>query len=444
VWSASGFRNVWETVVVYGGVVKEDVRGWASGLGRGVALAWLAWSVAGVCVFMLVVGLTLSVLDRSAEAPAGWVTVGFVRDMLTYALLLTFALVGALIASRRPGNLVGWICLADGLLWMLLGLSETYAVYRTDMPGLAPLEVGAAWLSNWLWAPALGLFATYLLLLFPNGRLPSRRWRPLAWLSGGVIVSLSISVGLAPGPLQNVGGMRNPLGLEGHPWVADAFPFIFPLLPVCILGSVLSVVLRYRNSGSEEREQIKWIAFAASVVVVLFLVGLVVSLFSSTEFFDSVAVLSYPGVPIAVGFAVLKYRLYDIEVVINRALVYGSLTAMLLALYFGGVASTQAIFRAITGQEQQPQLAIVVSTLIIAALFAPLRRRIQSFIDRRFYRSKYDARKTLEAFSATLRDETDLDALRGELLSAVTDTMQPAHVSLWLSNETRQRARQTE
>ena len=429
--------------MVYGGVVREDMKGRDPGVGWGVALAW---SVAGVCVFMLVVGLALSVLDRAAEAPASWVSIGFVRDMLTYASLLTFALVGALIASRRPGNAVGWICLADGLLWMLLGISETFALYRTDRPGSGVFEVGAAWLSNWLWVPALGLFATYLLLLFPNGRLPSRRWRPLAWLSGVVIVSISISVGLAPGPLHNLGEMRNPLGLEGHPWVADAFIFVFPLLPVCILGSVLSVVLRYRNSGGEEREQIKWIAFAASVVVGFFLVGLVGSFmsYSGSEFLDSMAVLSYPGVPIAIGFAVLKYRLYDIEVVINRALVYGSLTAMLLALYFAGVASTQAIFRLITGQERQPQLAVVVSTLIIAALFAPLRRRIQSFIDRRFYRSKYDSRKTLEAFSATLRDETDLDALRGELLSAVTDTMQPAHVSLWLSDETAQRARQTE
>jgi hypothetical protein len=133
-----------------------------------------------------------------------------------------------------------------------------------------------------------------------------------------------------------------------------------------------------------------------------------------------------------VGFAVLKYRLFDIDVVINRTLVYGSLTAMLLAVYFGGVATTQAIFSALTGQEQQPQLAIVVSTLVIAALFTPLRRRIQSFIDRRFYRRKYDAAKTLEAFSAKLREETDLEALNSELLGVVRETMQPAHVSLWL------------
>ena len=135
------------------------------------------------------------------------------------------------------------------------------------------------------------------------------------------------------------------------------------------------------------------------------------------------------------GFAILKYRLYDIDLIINRTLVYGSLTVMLALVYFGGVATTQAIFRFLTGQEQQPQLAIVVSTLVIAALFNPLRRRIQSFIDRRFYRSKYDARKTLEAFSATLRDETDLEALNSDLIGVVRETLQPAHVSMWLPPE---------
>jgi hypothetical protein len=145
-----------------------------------------------------------------------------------------------------------------------------------------------------------------------------------------------------------------------------------------------------------------------------------------------VAVLSFAGVPVAIGFAVLKYRLYDIDVVINRTLVYGSLTAMLVALYFGSVAATQTILRALTGQTEQPQLAVVVSTLVIAALFNPLRHQIQSFIDRRFYRRKYDARKTLEAFSARLREETDLETLNSDLADVIRETMQPAHVSLWL------------
>src|SRR5918997_456860 len=208
-----------------------------------------------------------------------------------------------------------------------------------------------------------------------------------------------------------------------------------------MLASALSLVLRYRRAEDEQREQIKWMAFAASVVGLLYLITMVSSLtFSGTwgaagtplwlGLLQQAALVSFTAVPIAVGFAVLKYRLYDIDIVINRTLVYGSLTVTLVALYFGGIVVLQRIFVTLTGQ--QSTLAVVASTLLIAALFTPLRRRIQSFIDRRFYRRKYDARKTLEAFSATLRDETDLEALNNDLVGVVRETMQPAHVSLWL------------
>jgi hypothetical protein len=206
--------------------------------------------------------------------------------------------------------------------------------------------------------------------------------------------------------------------------------------------------MRYRRSRGDVRQQIKWIAFAASLVALTYLIAIVALFIHPSEIWfaaglplwldliEYAALLSITSVPIAIGFAVLKYRLYDIDIIINRTLVYGALTATLLAVYFGGVATIQAVFRFLTGQEQQPQLAVVVSTLAIAALFNPVRRRIQSFIDRRFYRSKYDARKTLEAFSARLRDETDLQALDRELVGVVRETMQPAHVSLWLRPET--------
>jgi len=210
-----------------------------------------------------------------------------------------------------------------------------------------------------------------------------------------------------------------------------------------MLASASSLILRYLRSGEEVREQIKWLAFAASVVA-LGVFGAVVqgTVFASDDagsadpllgkLLQDALTFSFAGVPVAIGFAVLKYRLYGIDVVINRALVYGSLTLLLLLVYFGGVTATQALFQTLTGQQTLPQLAVVVSTLVIAALFNPLRRRIQSFIDRRFYRRKYDAAKTLEAFSATLRDETDLRTLNGELTRVVRETMQPEHVSLWL------------
>jgi hypothetical protein len=406
----------------------------------GRVASWLAWSLSMLCVAMFLAIVALYVLIRSAPQVPGSVSTRFtLTDLLIGVPFLAFPMVGALIASRRPNNPIGWICLTVGFLFLLLGVSEYYSIYGVAKPGSVPFPIGVAWLGNWLWMPAVGLFATYLFMLFPDGRLPSRRWRPLAWLSGAVIVVLSLGFGLAPGPVASLPRkIGNPFGLEGFPWLSDAANVSFPLLALCILASVVSLVLRYRRSRDEEREQIKWIAFAASVVGLLFLTGLVISLIygskppSWTRLLDTMTALSYTGVPIAVGFAVLKYRLYDIDIIINRTLVYGSLTLMLALVYFGGVTATQAIFRTLTGQEQQPQLAIVVSTLVIAGLFNPLRRRIQSFIDRRFYRKKYDARKTLEGFSARLRDETNLGALSDELVGVVRETMQPVHASLWL------------
>ena len=213
------------------------------------------------------------------------------------------------------------------------------------------------------------------------------------------------------------------------------------IIGLCILASVISLALRFRRAASVERQQIKWLLYAGALT---FIMTFTVSPAAPFELssgdlpgFVSALVslwawLAVISIPVAVGIAILRYRLYDIDVVINRTLVYGALTATLALIYFGGVATVQAIFRALTNQEQQPQLAVVVSTLVIAALFAPLRRHIQGFIDRRFYRRKYDARKTLEEFSAKLRDETNLEALNHELVGVVSETMQPAHVSLWL------------
>ena len=376
--------------------------------------------------------------------------------MLIFVLpFLTFPLVGALIASNRPKNPIGWICLAVGIFWMLANLSSSYGMYglRVASPGSVPFPAAIGSVGEWMWAPAVG-FGIYLILVFPDGRLPSRRWRPLAWLSGAAIFLVSAGFALSPGPMEGLLGIPNPFGLEEYPWIADAAQdVILLLLFLCILASAASLVLRFLRSGGEEREQIKWLAFAASIMGLVGFSSFVIPAIIVPDatgganrlwenLLEDAVTLSFAGVPVAVGVAVLKYRLYDIDVVINRTLVYGSLTAMLALVYFGGVATTQAIFRTLTAQQQQPQLAIVISTLVIAALFNPLRRRIQSFIDRRFYRRKYDARKTLEAFSAKLRDETDLDALNDDLVGVVRETMQPAHVSLWLRPDTPRKGQQ--
>src|SRR5215218_4718935 len=378
--------------------------------------AWIAWSLAALSVAMFVAGGVLYVLASSAQSPGEWVTIGTVSEMLTFVPYLAFPIIGALVASRRPENPIGWICLASGLLFMLLAVTDSYSIYGTASPGSVPFPVAVGTIGNqWLWVPTVGLLGIYLLLLFPDGKFPSRRWRPLAWLSGVMIVLLSLTEGLAPGPLENQGGVRNPFGLEALPWLVDASYIILPLLPLCILASAVSMVLRYRRSMGEVRQQIKWIAFVASFVGVSYLIAMFSQLVALTvseggesvpqfpwwaEVMFSVAVAGFAAVPVAIGFAVLKYRLYDIDIIINRALVYGSLTVSLAAVYLGGVATTQALFRTLAGQTEQPQLAVVVSTLAIAALFNPLRRRIQSFIDRRFYRRKYDAAKTLDTFSA--------------------------------------------
>jgi hypothetical protein len=404
------------------------------------ASAWLAWTLAGLSVAMFLASVVLYVLAHSSqEAPS---TGDALRTLLLFVPFLVFPIVGALIASRHPKNPVGWICLAVGLFWMLIAVGDQYEAENT-------VVIDA--LTQATWVPPIGLLGIYLILLFPDGKLPSRRWRPLAWLSGVVMVLASLGITFAPGPLEGHPGVRNPFGLEGTPpWVATAGIGILLLLPLCMLASALSLVLRYRRSGGAEREQIKWITFAASVVGFIYLIAMVSSLFfpwgwggAGTPLWlgllQDAALVSFTTVPIAVGFAVLKYRLYDIDVIINRTLVYGSLTLMLALVYFEGVTATQTLFQTLTGQGKLPQLAVVVSTLVIAALFNPLRRSVQGFVDRRFYRRKYDARKTLEVFSLKLRDETDLEALNNDLVSVVRETMQPAHVSLWLRHEPAQR-----
>ena len=404
--------------------------------------SWLAWSLAALSVVMFVGSAALWVLAHSTHVPRSLDADLTTGGLLGQALFLVFPLVGALIASRRPENPIGWLCLVDGLLWTTTDMLDYHSLYVMASPGSVPFPVGLAGVNHWLWVPTVGLLGTYVFLLFPDGRLPSRRWRPLAWLSGVVIASESLGLMLSPGPLDMPRGIRNPFGLEAAPWVAVAAHATLPLLPLCMLASALSLVMRYRRSRGDVRQQIKWIAFAASLVALTYLIAIVALFIHPSEIWfaaglplwldliEYAALLSITSVPIAIGFAVLKYHLYDIDVIINRALVYVPLSVMLALIYVGGVVGMQALFRALTGQEST--LAVVASTLAIAALFNPLRRRIQSFIDRCFYRRKYDARKTLEAFSASLRDETDLQALNSELTRVVRETMQPAHVSLWL------------
>ena len=402
------------------------------------ASAWLAWPLALLCVALAVASLILTLLNGRTLSEIFLDLDGPTIGSLV-TLTVSFSVVGALIASHRPENLIGWIFLADGFFYGLLTAGEAYAIYALlTNPGSLPLGAELSWMTEWIWAPGLGLILVFLPLLFPDGRPPSRRWRPVGWLGGlciGVICALT-SIVLWPerGPaLVRPGGYAG----EVEEWRSEFLDWMYSLtIPVLLLaglGAVISLFVRFHRARGSERQQIKWFASAAALSLVWISVlgqstlgglpGAIVALSS---------LLVSASIPVAVGIAILRHRLYDIDRIINRTLVYGSLTAMLALLYFGSVATTQAIFGALTGQEEQPQLAVVVSTLVIAALFMPLRRRIQSFMDRRFYRRKYDARKTQEAFSAKLRDETDLDRLGEDLMGVVKETVQPAHISLWL------------
>jgi hypothetical protein len=387
------------------------------------AASWLAWSVCTVTLLILALSLLLIVLGWSTPLPKEWTPW---RDQAVSLVgIIGAPILGGLIASRRPENPYGWLWLGFGFGLTLQQLVEPYTAYALVVePGslVAPrtishvLELGG---------PLALTFAPFLFLLFPTGQLPSRRWRPLAWvaaMSGVVLLAFNL-VFTRP---DQVGGAITIMVIA-----------VVSVIFAAIVLSALSLVVRYRRASGLERQQLKWFALAA-VLAGAYIIGILLGL--DRLLGDALWVLldaaTNTALYVAVGVAILRYRLYDIDILINRTLVYGSLTAMLAAGYFGGVATTQTIFRALAGQQEQPQLAIVVSTLVIAALFNPLRRRTQSFIDRRFYRRKYDARKILEAFSAKLRDETDLNTLNAELVGVVRETMQPAHVSLWLRPDT--------
>jgi hypothetical protein len=355
------------------------------------------------------------------------------------AIVLSFSTVGALIATRQPRNPIGWIMIVAGVGLAATILTGNYVeISLAQPPGRLPATEWVGWVAQWVWVLGFGPALTFLFLLFPNGRLPSRRWRPVGWLAVAAMVTLGCGVAFIPGPLPDYPQIRNPVGLtllEGSFLAGEGGPLLYLSLVASTVLSASSMVVRFRQAVGEERQQIKWFAFAAGFAALGWVVNsLAYANDEETESLLLVAslllLLSLLGIPLAVGIAILKYRLYDIDLIINRTLVYGSLTATLALVYVGSVVSLQALLRVLTGQDST--LAIVASTLLIAALFNPLRRRLQSFIDRRFYRRKYDAAKTLAAFGSRLREETDLDALSSDVVEVARGTMQPAHVSLWL------------
>jgi hypothetical protein len=377
------------------------------------AAAWLAWSVCALALALIVCAIVLAFLNSSDVAA------------VIFPLALTAsAVVGSLVASRRPENPIGWFFLGSAGCLALAELASEYVTY--GLPGAR----GMAWLLSWLSVPGVMLLLVFVPLYFPDGRLVSSRWRWVVRFALFFSVTGAVFFALSPGEIQNE-GIVNPLGIEALRLIGDLLSTLFLAQYFTLLfASAASLVVRFRRSGSVQRQQIKWLALAALVIPVWFLTNAPIEAASPTLFLVMDALIFSAMIPLAAGMAILRYRLYDIDIIINRTLVYGSLTAMLVLVYFGGVAGLQRLLSPVMGEGNG--LAVVASTLAIAALFNPLRRRVQALVDRRFYRSKYDAAKTLEAFGSRLRDQTNLDALSNDVVGVAETTVQPTHVSLWL------------
>jgi hypothetical protein len=379
----------------------------------------VAWSLAALATLSLVTGLGLSIATGELATSA----------YLAFAIVAAFGVLGGLIASRHPRNPIGWLFCGIAVTGSLMSLSRGIAELWLDGNGV-PTALGetAAWYGDVSWILVILPAATFLLLLFPDGRLPSPRWRAVAWCAGVGIALVFVGDSLGPGPLDDYPELANPYSVDGP--VLDVVVGIAVLsLAVAIIGSPLSLVIRFRRAGRVERLQIKWLALAGGVAAATFVIALAGYDVWTSEVADGAIMLSILMLPVAAGMAILRYRLYDIDVVVNRTLVYGALTATLAAAYLCSVLLLQLALSPLT---EQSDLAIAGSTLAVAALFRPARARIQHAVDRRFYRRRYDAARTLERFGVRLRDEVDLETLGGELRGVVADTMQPAHVSLWL------------
>jgi hypothetical protein len=397
-------------------------------------VAWTGW-------WFFVAALVASGLLELAEDGVNEVTATTVVGAAGFAFVIgTFPVSGLLVLRRQPRNSVGWLLLAVGDIWAIGAVGDTYATYGlTIEPGSLPLAAAGATVSNAIWAPALGVMATFLLLHFPDGRLPGPRWRPLALLSGGVIIALTSLLLVSPGELMEgpLAGKQNPLAVAALRPVGDVILATLLLaLTSCIVASAWSLVVRFRRSRGVERQQLKWMTTAGSVMALAFFTNIFLSMPYSqgTEpgwlvVFNNLAFATWALLPAAIAAAVLKHGLYDIDVVVNRALVYGSLTALLAGVYLGSVLLLQLVLRPLT---EQSDLAVAASTLAVAALFGPARRRIQVAVDRRFYRHKYDAARTVADFSTRLRQQIDLDTVGDDLLAAVTETVQPTVATVWL------------
>ena len=402
-----------------------------------VVFAVAAWLVAVVLAAISLVLLALGSSGLASEDSPRWLVAAL------YLANLSLPTVGALVTVRRPGNPIGPILLVAGVSLFAWLSSSAYATYalaiRPDLPG----GVIALWLSGWAPFPFAYALLNFVPLLYPNGRFLSRRWRVIGLLVSALWIAQSVGVAFGRPVLQSgtsvAASAPNPLGVAGLAPIDALFtqtlgaPLGFAFLAI----SWAAVIIRFRRSRGIERLQIKWFLYAVGVVLLsfatLFPLAFIGNAISSDTFFFTF-MFTFMLIPVSVGVAILRYRLYDIDHLINRTLVYGVTSGAIGLVFFGGVVVVPALLRPIISSSE---IAVAVSTLVSFALFQPLRARVQHAVDRRFYRARYDAGRTLDAFAVRLRDEVALDAVRADLLDAVRQTVQPAHASVWL----RERAR---
>jgi hypothetical protein len=391
--------------------------------GRGAIMrnrwSWVAWGLLALGLLGNAVGVVLSIANGEFLRNPG-------ESILLTLAFGSFLIVGCLLLARRPDNVIGGIFTAVGLLTAIAVVAEGYAKYAyVYHPGPLPGRLVAAWVFGWIWAPTIMLTVVFPLLLFPTGRSLSPRWQPLTWLAVGVTVALTILSALSPTlPITQGHNIDNPIGVAAANQTGPLAAIVTSLSLFLVAAAVVSLVVRFRRSRGVERQQLKWFTYAGALVLLTPLGSLFFPSLGNRFFVVVIAL------PVAVGIAILRYRLYDIDRLINRTLVYGLLTALLAGVYAGAVLILGQVFGGVSGDP--PTWAVAGATLTVAALFQPARRRIQAVVDRRFNRRKYNASKTVEAFSVRLRDEVDLDALVAELLAVADQTMQPATVSLWL------------
>lgn len=347
----------------------------------------------------------------------------------------TFGIVGWLIASRRPDNTIGWVFLAIGLSQAIDVFAGTYAYYGLVVaPEPLPLAAELSWVETWAWAPGYTLLVTLSVLLFPNGRLPSPRWRPVLWASFAVMALLSVPVAIASWPYRGellVSGIDPPDGSLLA--VAGGLQFLGILAsPFVALVSVAAMIVRFRRSGPTERQQLKWFTYAM-VPEIAFIVS------SGFLTFPPLvgalaAVLIAPLLPVAAAIAILRYRLYEIDRIVSRTIGYAVVTSLLVGAFSGVILLLQGPLGQITGGDT---VGVAASTLVVAALFQPLRQRVQRVVDRRFDRARYDADRTVAAFAARLRGDVDLGAVSAEILSTTTTAVRPSNASIWIRGVSR-------